>query len=116
MSPTAQGTIVSANRYEQKIRDEYSVDGKVIAMPGQHGLMAYIGTDRGTLYAFNMDTSRMQWRFLPGGDIMTAAIVSTVSYAVVFVAALIAYKRVTWLEWQAFFVLPSALRRPRSVA
>jgi outer membrane protein assembly factor BamB len=66
---TAQGTIVSANRFEQKIRDEYSVDGKVIAMPGQYGLMTYIGTDRGTLYAFNMDTSRMLWRYLPGGDI-----------------------------------------------
>ncbi len=68
---TAQGTIVSLNRFEQKIRDEYNVDGKVVTMPGQHGIMAYIGTDRGTLYAINMDNSRLRWRFYPGGDIRT---------------------------------------------
>ena len=54
--------------------------------------------------------------FLPGGDIMTAAIVSTASYAVVFLAALIAYKRVAGLRWRAFFALPAALRPQRSAA
>jgi O-antigen/teichoic acid export membrane protein len=54
--------------------------------------------------------------FLPGGDIMTAAIVSTVSYAVVFVGALLAYKRVADLSWRAFFALPAALQAQRSAA
>jgi O-antigen/teichoic acid export membrane protein len=44
--------------------------------------------------------------FLPGGSIMTAAIVSTVAYSVVFVAAVIAYKRVVRLRWKSFVALP----------
>jgi len=40
--------------------------------------------------------------FLPGGSIMTAAIVSTASYSVVFVAALFAYKRVVDVPWRRF--------------
>lgn len=48
--------------------------------------------------------------FLPGGDIMTAAIVSSVSYAVVFVAALVAYRRVTGVPWRAFLTPPSEIR------
>jgi O-antigen/teichoic acid export membrane protein len=39
--------------------------------------------------------------FLPGGSIMTAAIVSTASYAVVFAAALASYRRVAKLPWRA---------------
>jgi outer membrane protein assembly factor BamB len=66
---TAPGTIVSLNRFEQKVSDEYSIDSKVAAMPGQHGIMAYIGTDRGTLHAINMENSKLLWRYMPGGDI-----------------------------------------------
>jgi O-antigen/teichoic acid export membrane protein len=43
--------------------------------------------------------------FLPGAGIMAAAIVSTASYAVVFVAALVAYKRVAGLPWRSFLTL-----------
>ncbi|MEA2472667.1 MAG: hypothetical protein QOE06_582 [Thermoleophilaceae bacterium] len=54
--------------------------------------------------------------FLPGGGIMTAAIVSTVAYAVVFLAALLAYKRVTGLRWRQFVALPAGLREQRTAA
>jgi O-antigen/teichoic acid export membrane protein len=54
--------------------------------------------------------------FLPSGDIMTAAIVSTVSYAVVFAGALLAYKRAAAIRWRAFFAPPAALRAERSAA
>jgi O-antigen/teichoic acid export membrane protein len=54
--------------------------------------------------------------FLPGRGIMTAAVVSTIAYAVVFVAALFAYKRVAGLRWGAFFALPAALRPRGSTA
>lgn len=54
--------------------------------------------------------------FLPGGSIMTAAIVSTASYAVVFVAALIAYRRVEALPWRAFVSRPLAPSAGRSSA
>jgi len=54
--------------------------------------------------------------FLRGGEIMTAAIVSTASYTVVFVAALLAYKRIARVPWSAFVALPGPLRRQRSLA
>jgi O-antigen/teichoic acid export membrane protein len=54
--------------------------------------------------------------FLPAGDIMTAAIVSTSSYTVVFAAALLAYKRVAAVPWRAFLALPAALRPESSTA
>jgi O-antigen/teichoic acid export membrane protein len=54
--------------------------------------------------------------FLPGHGIIVAAIVSTASYAVVFVGALVAYKRVAGLGWRAFLTAPVALRPGRSVA
>lgn len=54
--------------------------------------------------------------FLPGHGIMVAAIVSTASYAVVFVGATLAYKRVAGLRWRAFVSAPLALRPGRSVA
>jgi hypothetical protein len=47
---------------------------------------------------------------------MVAAIVSTASYAVVFVGALLAYKRVAGLRWRAFLTVPLAPRPGRSVA
>ena len=67
---TAEGTMVSMSRLEQKVIDEYTLDSKVLAMPGQYDIMAYIGTVGGTLYAINMDKSKMRWRFLPGGGIV----------------------------------------------
>jgi O-antigen/teichoic acid export membrane protein len=48
--------------------------------------------------------------FLRSGGITAAAIVSTVSYATVFVAMLIAYKRVSDTPWSAFVPSPARLR------
>jgi O-antigen/teichoic acid export membrane protein len=48
--------------------------------------------------------------FLPVGGITAAAIVSTVSYATVFLFTLIAYKRVAALPWRSFLPSPARLR------
>jgi len=48
--------------------------------------------------------------FLRSGGITAAAIVSTVSYATVFVAMLIAYKRVSDTPWRSFVPSPARLR------
>ena len=48
--------------------------------------------------------------FLRSGGITAAAIVSTASYATVFVAMLIAYKRVSDTPWSAFVPSPARLR------
>jgi O-antigen/teichoic acid export membrane protein len=54
--------------------------------------------------------------FLPTGSIMTAAIVSTAAYGVVFAGALIAFKRVTGTPWGRFLAIPRSLRPSRSTA
>jgi O-antigen/teichoic acid export membrane protein len=48
--------------------------------------------------------------FLRSGGITAAALVSTVSYATVFFAALIAYQRVTGVAWREFVPTPARLR------
>jgi len=48
--------------------------------------------------------------FLPIGGITAAAIVSTVSYATVFLFTLIAYKRVAALTWRSFLPTPARVR------
>jgi O-antigen/teichoic acid export membrane protein len=48
--------------------------------------------------------------FLRTGGITAAALVSSASYATVFVATLVAYRRVTGLPWRAFLPTPARLR------
>jgi O-antigen/teichoic acid export membrane protein len=48
--------------------------------------------------------------FLAVGGIIAAALVSTASYATVFVALLIAYQRVTGRPWRSFLPTPARLR------
>jgi O-antigen/teichoic acid export membrane protein len=48
--------------------------------------------------------------FLRTGGITAAALVSTASYSAVFLAALIAYQRVTGLPWRQFVPTPARLR------
>jgi O-antigen/teichoic acid export membrane protein len=48
--------------------------------------------------------------FLRSGGILAAAIVSTVAYALVFVAAVVLYRRAAGLQWQAFVPHASAAR------
>jgi O-antigen/teichoic acid export membrane protein len=48
--------------------------------------------------------------FLRTGGITAAALVSTVSYSVVFFAALVAYQRVTGVPWREFVPTPARLR------
>jgi O-antigen/teichoic acid export membrane protein len=48
--------------------------------------------------------------FLRAGGITAAALVSTASYAIVFVATLVAYKAVSGLTWRSFLPTPARLR------
>jgi O-antigen/teichoic acid export membrane protein len=48
--------------------------------------------------------------FLPTGGITAAALVSSVSYATVFLATLYAYKRVSGVPWRVFVPTPGMLR------
>jgi outer membrane protein assembly factor BamB len=71
---TAEGTLLSLKKFRsetdrEQLRYRFETEAKVVAPMGQHGWIAYAGTDAGTLYAYNMDTAKLQWRFLPGGGI-----------------------------------------------
>ena len=48
--------------------------------------------------------------FLRTGGITAAALVSTASYSTVFVAMLVAYKRVTGIPWRSFLPTPARVR------
>lgn len=48
--------------------------------------------------------------FLPSGGVTAAALVSTASYATVFVATLIAYKSVSGISWRGLLPTPRRLR------
>jgi hypothetical protein len=48
--------------------------------------------------------------FLDSGGITAAALVSSASYATVFVATLIAYQRAAKLPWSSFVPTPARLR------
>jgi O-antigen/teichoic acid export membrane protein len=49
--------------------------------------------------------------FLRTGGITAAALVSSASYATVFVAMLVAYKAVTGLSWRSFVPTPARVRQ-----
>ena len=48
--------------------------------------------------------------FLPDGGITAAALVSTAAYGTVFVATLVAYKRLSGMPWRWFLPTPDRLR------
>src|SRR5260370_435256 len=66
-----RGTVLSLNKFKPsvEVRDEFETDGRVVALPAQYGVMAYIGTEKATLFAYNMDNSKLAWRFFPGGAV-----------------------------------------------
>jgi outer membrane protein assembly factor BamB len=66
---TSRGMLMSLNRFDGVLRDEFELNGSIVAAPGQHGMMAYPGTDQGTLYALQMDTGKLLWRFYPGAGV-----------------------------------------------
>jgi outer membrane protein assembly factor BamB len=69
------GTFLSINKFkdtprDSRIRFDYQFHKDVIAAMGQYGEIAYIGSEDATLYALNMVTSRLLWRFLSGSPIL----------------------------------------------
>ncbi len=65
---TNAGTILTLRKFERSEPFEFQAQGKVSAAMGQHGAMAYIGSEDYTLYALNMETHTLSWRFLAGGS------------------------------------------------
>ncbi len=61
---SANGDILSFNKFERAAPYEFQTNGNVAAPMGQHGVMAYLGSEDYTLYAFNMSGQRLAWRFL----------------------------------------------------
>jgi outer membrane protein assembly factor BamB len=66
---TVSGSLVSLSKVDSHVRHEFDAEAKVVAQPGQHGVMAYLGTERATLFAYNMDSDKLAWRFFPGGPV-----------------------------------------------
>ena len=48
--------------------------------------------------------------FLRSGGVTAAALVSTASYATIFIATLIVYKAISGLSWSAFLPTPARVR------
>ncbi len=65
------GDVMTFNKFErQPPLDPFKTVGGVSAPPGQHGAMAYIGSDDSVLYAFNVDSQRLAWRFFASAPIL----------------------------------------------
>src|SRR5262249_18469840 len=71
---TSANSTLSLNKFkkekdESQLRYAFVTDGNIVAAPGQLRSMMYVGTDNATLYAINMESAKLAWRFLPGGAI-----------------------------------------------
>lgn len=60
----AGGETVSVNRFEGKYRHDYRIPSHISRPAGQHGATAYIPGDDTYLYALNLETGELLWRFL----------------------------------------------------
>jgi len=48
----------------------FKMGGRVLAAAGQYKQFAYVGSNDANLYAFNIDTGRLTWRYVSGAAIM----------------------------------------------
>jgi hypothetical protein len=64
------GTVMFFKKTERAQPYEFQTHGTVAAPMGRHGLMAYVGSEDYTLYAFNMANQRLDWRFLASAPIL----------------------------------------------
>ncbi len=64
------GNVLSFNKYETSRPVEFQTGGHVSAAAGQHGAMAYIGSEDTILYAFHMINQRVAWRFFASAPIL----------------------------------------------
>ncbi len=65
----SQGNFLSFNKFEGQPRYDFQFFGQVSAPMAQHRHMAYIGGEDFILYALNMVTGRLHWRFLSSSPI-----------------------------------------------
>lgn len=66
---TVGGAILSLNKFEKSQPYEFQTNSTITARMNQHGLMAYIGADDSIVYAINMGSQRLMWRFLASAPI-----------------------------------------------
>ncbi len=70
---TTDGTLTSIGRFELVTGVEifdFKAQGKAPAAPAQHLNMAYFGSDDFNLYAINMNSGRLAWRYVAGAPIL----------------------------------------------
>lgn len=70
---STDGSLVSVNRYDEGARVEqfeFKTTGRTPGGPGQHGAMAYLGSDDFNLYAVNMKGGSLAWRYVSGAPIL----------------------------------------------
>jgi outer membrane protein assembly factor BamB len=66
---TTAGGITSLNRFEGKYRLDYRIAGTISRSAGQHGSIAYLGSDDTYVYALNLGNGELLWRHLAGAPL-----------------------------------------------
>jgi outer membrane protein assembly factor BamB len=64
------GQVLTFDKVKKLPMSEFKTAGNVTAPAGQHGAMGYIGSVDSTLYALNMESQRLVWRFLASAPIL----------------------------------------------
>jgi outer membrane protein assembly factor BamB len=73
---TSSGNVLFLKKYDQAPPDAYQMSGNVVAPMGQHGSMAYVGSEDYSLYALNVDKRHLAWRFLASAPIVVKPVVT----------------------------------------
>lgn len=68
------GDFVSLNRFDGKHRLNFKANGTLAAVPGQYESITYFGDNRGTVYALNMESGRLLWRYLAADPLAYAPV------------------------------------------
>jgi outer membrane protein assembly factor BamB len=66
----ANGTLISLFSGSGKERYRFMVNGPVDAPMGQHGSIVYIGSEDHRVYAFEIGSATLLWRFMAGAPVM----------------------------------------------
>jgi outer membrane protein assembly factor BamB len=70
---TAAGEFGWVNRLDRGARIElvpFKMGGRVLSAAGQYRQFAYVGSNDANLYAFNIETGRLTWRYVSGAAIL----------------------------------------------
>jgi len=68
---TSAGNFLALNRFEMTPISEFKTQGEVSAPMGQYGLTAYVGSDDYSLYALDVHSLRIVWRFFAQAPILS---------------------------------------------